>query len=336
MSVYIQHIIRATDTCPCTSYRETLSFASRISKQLAKRLHTKVMYDVHNCNPKGGKPYYTCRIILNDWNMELTLHKDFWEVDAYCDYYEITTQTNGVYYHRLDVCELARALEQNEAWHTDESHLSNSRYFHLDENTACADWLRYAQQTDEGITEFRAEDYMCDFEEMLRRYRPIYHDNFADVAVQREGVIRNLPEGYTMPLFVIRNFNFVHLQHGKKRAFYNYWEKKIMLEGVDDIAYLYDEIDENNEIQAYEYIIYKHGKSALFDTDGKQMSEFMDGKWELCKPKADSPYYDENKRIRIVFNEQAQLMYFATTDSHYTAIDFEPSLINRTKRKSLY
>ncbi len=288
MGVDISHIIRH-DFRQVEDKEASKAFVFKTMEQLKKNLHILEVDDCFEYRHYDEDNETTFSLPIYD--VEFTLHNGFWQIESFCHYCQIVMHHGEHFGLRRLTFDIARALGQDEAWYAEEYYTWNGCGCSTPEITF-EQWMERAKESyGKSIPEFDQASIMAQGDVHIPKYEPIYHDSFKECKELFNKLQKKLGEYKLLGLDQTGN--------GYLRC-----EKDGMLFLINEesLKPMFEEPIESmlQSLNGPEFIIKKNGLSAVFDMNGKQLTEFVKGNfdWEW-DPK------DNNGLKRIIFNREA-------------------------------
>lgn len=231
---------------------------------------------------------YAFRLPIYD--VEFILRDGFWEINSFFHYCQIVMHEGTHFWLRELTFDLARALGQDEAWYAEEFYTWNCANFDIN-NGSFEEWLSFAKSSLNGhIPEFDRDSIMRQGKVHIPDYEVIYHDSFKECSKLFNDTQQKLGEDVIL-LGISRIGNTYRcLKNGN-----------VVLLNIDSLKPLldfpFDKVTHN--LNGPEFVVFKDGLSAVFDSEGKQLTEFVSGtfKWEWSQ----TPHFIH----REIYNREA-------------------------------
>lgn len=232
--------------------------------------------------------YYAFNLPIYD--VEFILRDGFWEINSFFHYCQIVMHEGTHFWLRELTFDLARALGQDEAWYAEEFFTWNCANFDIN-NGSFEEWLSFAKSSLNGhIPEFDRDSIMRQGKVHIPDYEVIYHDSFKECSKLFNDTQQKLGEDVIL-LGISRIGNTYRcLKNGN-----------VVLLNIDSLKPLldfpFDKVTHN--LNGPEFVVFKDGLSAVFDSEGKQLTEFVSGtfKWEWSQ----APHFIH----REIYNREA-------------------------------
>lgn len=232
--------------------------------------------------------YYAFNLPIYD--VEFILRDGFWEINSFFHYCQIVMHEGTHFWLRELTFDLARALGQDEAWYAEEFYTWNCANFDIN-NGSFEEWLSFAKSSLNGhIPEFDRDSIMRQGKVHIPDYEVIYHDSFKECSKLFNDTQQKLGEDVIL-LGISRIGNTYRcLKNGN-----------VVLLNIDSLKPLldfpFDKVTHN--LNGPEFVVFKDGLSAVFDSEGKQLTEFVSGtfKWEWSQ----APHFIH----REIYNREA-------------------------------
>ena len=296
MGVDITHIIKH-------NFRQThdvhlsLEFAKETIERLKKGLFIQesnsgfeLRYDGEQSEIRFGLPVY---------NVEFFLHSGFWQIESFFHYNQLAIHQDNYWGLRWLTYDIARILGEEEAWYAEEYYTWNGGNCETLESTF-EEWYEQAvKDYGKSIPEFDQSAFIAQNDVHIPDCEPIYHDSFRECKthfnrLQAQIVGYNLLGIYRIGKNFVRCTKNGHLFLLNEQTLIPLFKTPI-----DDVLC---------SLNGPEFVIVKNGLSAVFDTYGKQLTDFVKGRFEW-KWAPVGPLYD-NKRDRIIYNKEANVHFY--------------------------
>lgn len=223
----------------------------------------------------------------------------FWEINSFFHYCQIVMHEGTHFWLRELTFDLARALGQDEAWYAEEFFTWNCPHFDI-ETGSFEEWLSFANSRFNGhIPEFDVDTIMQQGDVHIPDYEVIYHDSFKECRKLFKDIQQKLGDD-TKLLGVSRIGNAYRcLRNGN-----------VVLVTIDSLKPLLDfPFDKATcDLNGPEIVVFKDGLSAVFDPEGKQLTEFVSGtfKWHFS--------WSNDVLKREIYNSEAGPELFKMAD----------------------
>lgn len=228
---------------------------------------------------------------IPNYDAHVQMARGFWIISQALSIHQLFTRYNREYDLRRDIFDIVRALGQDEAWHCScySASMGVIDYFEDDFET----WLKYTQEH-KNILEF--DEAAIDAFRLAHPheyYGEVIHDSFVDCRQNLEKLQNKYSDYHVCNLGrIVAKYHKIHNNEG---CFLVNPDTGALL-----LDYPIDDILEN--ICGAGMIIQKGGESAFYDVNGKQRSDYVDGKWEWTWGE---PY----SHSIIVYNEKNNLKF---------------------------
>lgn len=228
------------------------------------------------------------------YDVEFTLHNGFWQIESFYHYCRIVMHDSDYFHLRRLTFDIARALGQDEAWYAEEFYTWNGDGCELPETTF-EQWMESSRKMyGKPIPEFDQAAIMVQGDVSIPDYEPIYHDRFEECKELYDNIQAKI-DGYK--LLGLNRIGNDYLRCER--------DGQLFLINEKTLRPMFDEPIEGmlNSLNGPEFIIKKGGLSAVFDMDGKQLTDFVKGAFE-CEW---APYnrLESDPYRRIIYNEEA-------------------------------
>lgn len=250
---------------------------------------------------------------FNQYHFELPFYGAYfylengcWQVFSIFRYNRVTSHVGNYFPARCHAYDIARALDQTEAWHISEDYTDGDGCDAIKDSFER--WLEYA---DKRITEEEADDHQFtkvpefDCKDILETtedwdiydYVNAYHDSFKECEERFNELQSKLKD---MELLGLTRIGNKFLRCKKDGGLYLVHE--------DTLQPLFDTPIDcvlNSFYYYYSgpFVVIKNGLSAVYDKDGKALTDFVRGKFEKKWVRRG----DED--IRIIYNDEAQIAF---------------------------
>lgn len=293
MGVDISHIIRH-DFKNINNHASAMEFVKETIDRLKKNLHIYGVDDEFELN-EDDCGFISFRLPVYD--VEFNLHNGFWDVESFYHYCQIVMHQGDYFWLRRKTYDIARALEQNEAWYAEEYYTWNGGNIE-EPDVPLEEWIEFVTKKYGPIPEFNQGAIMKQGEVHIPDYEPVYHDSFKE-CIDTFNEVQSKLKGYTL-------LGLEYIGNGYYRC-----EKDggLYLINSDTFKPMFNKPIEAmlQNLNGPEFVIKKNGLSAVFDMDGKQLTDFVSGifdwKWSEIDMKTCDPYYPK----RTIYNEKAKI-----------------------------
>lgn len=299
MSVSAMHVIRH-DFYKVSDQKAATSFVFNTIEQLKKRLFIKGVDSLFELEFEQFDNEIQYSFYLPYYNLRFYLRNGYWEVGSMFKYNSLVFHLGKYFPVRCQAFDVAKALGQNDAWHASEDYDSISADFET--------WLNYANEEikreeydDRHITEvpeFCCDDIFATGEDDGTYYEYVnaYHDDFKECFEYFQYLQDKLKDMELLGLYRIGN-NFLRCKK----------EGGLFLINEDTLQPLFEEpvdcvLNSFNYYYSGKFVVIKDGLSAVFDENGKPMTDFVEGTfcWEWGK---------QENTPKIVYNNEAQIAF---------------------------
>ena len=115
------------------------------------------------------------------YDMQFTLHKDFWQIESFFHYVQLLMHTEDYFELRCMTFDIARALGEKETWYAEEYLTWNSRFTFFDSvDCSLNEWLDFVESENKRpIAEFDPQVILLQ-ENPFDNYETVYHDSFVE------------------------------------------------------------------------------------------------------------------------------------------------------------
>lgn len=292
MSTCVDHILRH-DFQDLDDKAAAIAYLEKSIEQLRERLRIKdrIMADVTEYDDDdSGFIEYSFRI--PNYDATIQMGRGFWKISQAQSLDHLFRRFNGIYSMRLDIFDIAQALDAKEAWHCSE-YISP---LNEEDDETFDSWMKGMNKRFGAIPEFNESD-IDRFRDKNKNkhayYAQIVHDSFQDCHT-RLMELKERFKGYT-----ILNLGRIAGRYVKLHT-----DDGCYLTDADTgefvLDYPVDDVLEN--ICGAGMIIQKDGLSAFFSIEGRQMSEFVAGDWRW-------KWAEGNSCETIVYNEKENLKF---------------------------
>jgi hypothetical protein len=212
------------------------------------------------------------RMKLADYDLDLHLLPDFWEIES-CDRYYFLLRGDRVRKKAFDV---VRALGAKEAWHAEEYFTWNGDAL---EYPGCdfEEWMAYIKREyEKPIQEFSSSDYWKLDSKGFLDVEPVYHDCFKECFAEFDRLQNSIPDYRLLGISRVGDCFLRCEKNGELYLIDEHW-KKPFIDAPVKTYWTFDDI----------FVVEKDGKSALHNYRGIQLTPFVKGVFEkefLRKP----------------------------------------------------
>ena len=198
---------------------------------------------------------------------------------------------------RRKTYDIAKALGQNEAWYAEEYYTWNGGNIE-DPDVPLEDWIEFVHQKHGPISEFDPKAIMQQGDVPIPDYEPVYHDSFKECNDTFNEVQSKL-KGYTLlGLEYIGNDYYRCENEAGLYLIHSETFKPMFNEPIETML---------QNLNGPEFVIKKNGLSAVFDMDGKQLTDFEPGVFYWKWTEIGENGFDPNHSKRTIFNEKAKI-----------------------------
>lgn len=285
MGVDITHLIRH-EFRDIHNHAAAMEFTKSTIEHLKKNLHIYGVDDEFEVTDK----FDTITFRLPVYDVEFELHNGFWNIESYYHYCQIVMHHGDYFWLRRKIFDIARALEQNEAWHAAEYYTWNGGNIE-DPNVPLEEWIEFVTKEYGSIPEFDQCSIMQQGDVHIPDYEPLYHDTFKE-CIDTFNEVQSRLTGYRLlGLEFVGNGYYRCEKDGGLYLLNSITYKSMFKEPIEVIS---------QSLNGPEFIIKKNGLSAVFDMDGNQLTNFVSGTfyWRWTE--------DSNLK-RIIFNKEAKI-----------------------------
>ena len=291
MGVDITHIIRH-DFMDVKNHATAMDFVKETIEKLKKNLH------IYGVDEEFGieEDFGTISFELPVYDVGFELHNGFWDVESYYHYCQIVMHDGDYFWLRRKIYDIARALGQNEAWHAEEYYTWNGGNIE-DPDVPLEEWLEFVKQKHGSITEFDQNAIMQQGNVHIPDYEPIYHDSFKECIDKFNEVQSRLKDYTLLGLEYVGNGYYRCKKDGGLYLIHSDTFKPMFNEPIEAML---------QNLNGPEFVVKRDGLSAVFDMDGKQLTDFVLGKfdWKWSEIERSNIIPDLK---RTVFNEEAKI-----------------------------
>ena len=292
MGVDISHIIRH-DFRDVKIHAAAMDFVKETIERLKKNLHIYGADDEFELRVK----WETITFHLPVYDVEFELHNGFWNLESYYHYCQIVMHDGDYFGLRRKTYDIAKALGQNEAWYAEEYYTWNGGNIE-DPDVPLEDWIEFVHQKHGPISEFDPKAIMQQGDVPIPDYEPVYHDSFKECNDTFNEVQSKL-KGYTLlGLEYIGNDYYRCENEAGLYLIHSETFKPMFNEPIETML---------QNLNGPEFVIKKNGLSAVFDMDGKQLTDFEPGVFYWKWTEIGENGFDPNHSKRTIFNEKAKI-----------------------------
>lgn len=238
------------------------------------------------------------------YNVEFYLHNGFWQIESYHHYCQIMYQAYHDFYLRRLCFDLANVLGQDEAWYAEEYYTWNG-YGCEEPETTFEEWHeRAVTQYGHDIPEFDQSAFLSQRDAPEIDYEPIYHDSFAECKLLFQELQERLKlkDYRLLGLSRIGNDFLRCDKDGKLSLVREFTLKPLSIGTIDGLE---------DNLNGPEFVVVQNGLSAVFDGEGKQLTDFVKGKfeWERIPDTIHSKEAQKSNHTRYIINEKAHIKF---------------------------
>ncbi len=288
MGVDISHIIRH-EFRNIKDHDASLKYAKDTIETLKKKLYLNVTDDFFWFEDEDD----SIRFSLPVYDVELSLHNGFWQMESGARYNQIVMHHGDYFWLRRLTFDIARALGQNEAWYAEEFYTWNGG--NIDEvDVPFEEWITFVEKEfGKPIPEFDQDAIMKQGDVHTPDYEPVYHDSFKECIALFEKEQSRLGDYELLGLDFTGNGYYRCVKNGG-----------LYLINSETLKPMFDEPIEAmlKSLNGPEFIVCKNGLSAVFDKNGKQLTDFVKGEFDWKWGDVD---YLNYHLVRIIYNEEA-------------------------------
>ena len=215
--------------------------------------------------------------------MTIRLNPGCWNIWLAGDYPHNILKNNGEgeFWFREEIFNIVYALGGNEAWYC------NGDFGDGMDSVPFEEIMQIAEKHLSPIREFSPED---------TEPAPMYHDNFDDYKEKLAKIKDNIGE-YSIPTLETVGCGYYRVVRNGKVNLARYDNYEIVFaEDVDDI---------HANLNGWEFTAVKDGKTALFDADASQLTDYVDGYFDWTWGHPDQS--DSNIACKDIVNREANI-----------------------------
>lgn len=229
------------------------------------------------------------------YDLDFTLHNGFWQIESYYHYIQILVHNGGDFWLRCRIFDIVRALGQEEAWHAKEYYTWNGHGCE-EPMTTFEEWMeRTIDKLGKPIPEFNQEHILACGGDCPSEYEDVYHDSFKECKETFERLQSGLPDYKLLGLARTR-MKYLRCEKSGNHFLVNEKTLESMFDyPMGDIVF---------SLNGPEMVVKIDDESAVFDSDGNQLTEFVKGTFDWKWAPYDSRKTDSVNK-RIIYNEQA-------------------------------
>lgn len=290
MGVDISHIIRHNFK-DVTNHSSAMDYVKETISKLKENLF------IYGVDEEFAINEDDCGLItfqLPIYDVEFELHNGFWDIESYYHYCQIVMHNGDYFWLRRKTFDIVRALGQNEAWYAEEYYTWNGGNIEEPE-TSFEEWLEFVNKKYGAIPEFDQGEIMKQENVYIPNYEPVYHDTF-----------RECKETFADVQSKLKGYRLLGIEYVGNGYYRCEREGGLYLINSGTLMPMFREPIEAmlNTLNGPEFVIKKDGLSAVFDMDGKQLTDYVQGvfdwKWSEVDLNCISPC-----QKRIIYNEEA-------------------------------
>lgn len=291
MGVDITHIIRH-DFRDVSNKEVALEYTQKAVDRLKKNLHLYGADDVFQITEDFD--CFTFRVPVYD--VEMSLHNGFWQMESFYHYCQIVMHHGDYFWLRCITFDIAKALGESEAWYAEEYYTWNGG--NIEEPiVSFEEWLDFVtKKYGKKIPEFDQEAIINQGNVHVPDYEPLYHDTFKECRAKFDEVQAKLKEYRLLGLDFTGNGYYRCVKDGGLYLINSESFEPMFKEPIESML---------QSLNGPEFVIRKNGLSAVFDMDGNQLTDFVNGqfdwKWGDFDP------LKEYHPVRIIYNEEANI-----------------------------
>lgn len=292
MGVDVTHIIRH-EFRDVKNHKAAMAFVNETIQRLKINLHIFGVDDEFELREDDG----TISFRLPVYDVEFELHNGFWDVESYCHYCQIVMHDGDCFWLRRSIFDLARALGQNEAWHAEEFYTWNGGNIE-DPDVPLEDWIDFVNHKYGPIPEFDQTAIMKQGNVHIPDYEPVYHDTFKECKDTLDSVQSKLKDYKLLGLEFVGNGYYRCEKDGGLYLINSKTFESMFYEPIESML---------QSLNGPEFVVKKNGLSAVFDMDGKQLTDFVSGVflWKWTEP--DEKGFDPDFMKRTIYNKEARI-----------------------------
>lgn len=298
MGVDVTHIIKH-DFRQTHDIQLSLEFTKRTIECLKKELLILSPYESFEL--QYDEDFSEIRFRLPIYDVEFSLHSGFWQVESFFHYCQLVIHQGNYFGLRWLAYDIARALGEEEAWHAAEYYTWNGGKCETIESTFEEWYEQTAKDYGKSIPEFDQSSIISQGNVHIPDYEPIYHDSFKECKAHFRKLQSQIV-GYK--LLGIRRIgkDFVRCEKDGQLFLLNEQTLTPLFQTpVDDVIC---------PLNGPEFVIVRNGLSAVFNACGKQLTDFVRGRFEwVWDPH--SPLYAHE---RIIYNKEANIQLHTATE----------------------
>lgn len=289
MGVDISHIVRHNFR-QVEDAQASLDFAKETIENLKEKLFIKEDFSLTQDSMYTEYAETIFQVPLYD--VEFTLHNGFWQIESYYHYCQIVMHQGDYFWLRRMIFDIVNALGESEAWHAEEYHTWNREGGDNPEITF-EQWTDYILKEMNGtIPEFNQREIMAQGDVHIPNYESIYHDSFKE-CFEIFDTIQSRIQNYRLLGICRIGQNFLRCVKNNGLFLINEETLKPLFDKPIDSVQL--------SLNGPEFVVQNNGLSAVFDKDGTQLTEFVEGVFKYKR----TPHQIGCEDKRIIYNEIA-------------------------------
>lgn len=292
MGVDISHIIRH-DFKDVKNPAASMDFVKGTIERLKKNLH---IYGVDE-ELELEEDFGTISFHLPVYDVKFELHNGFWDIESYYHYCQIVMHDGDYFWLRRKIYDIVRALGQKEAWHAEEYYTWNGGNIE-EPDVPLEEWIGFVTKKYGPIPEFEQQLIMKQGDVHIPDYESVYHDTFKECIDTFKQVQSQLIGYRLLGLEFVGNRYYRCEKDGGLYLINSETFKSMFNEPIEAMF---------QNLNGPEFVIKQNGLSAVFDMDGKQLTDFVPGKFYWKWTKMNECGYDRNEMKRTIFNEEAKI-----------------------------
>lgn len=229
------------------------------------------------------------------YNVEFTLHNGFWEMDSSFHYCRLVLHRGDYFFLRWLTYDMVRALGEREAWYAEENYTWNGGKCETLESTF-EEWYEQAvKDYGKPIPEFDQAALLAQGDVLMPDYEPLYHDAFKECEAHFNCLQSRIGGYKLLGIHRIGN-HFVRCEKGGQLFLLDEQTLTPLLNGPIEAVLC--------PLNGPEFVILKNGLSAVFNANGKQVTEYVKGhfEWKWAPYHPLRPHHE-----RIIYNEEAHI-----------------------------
>ena len=292
MGVDISHIIRH-DFKDVKNHATSMDFVNKTIERLKKNLHIYGVDEEFEVEEDFG----TISFRLPVYDVKFELHNGFWDVESYYHYCQIVMHHGDYFWLRRKIYDIVRALRQKEAWYAEEYYTWNGGNIE-EPDVPLEAWIEFVNKEYGSIPEFDQNAIMQQGDVHIPDYEPVYHDTFKECIDTFEQVQTQLKGFRLLGLEFVGNGYYRCEKDGGLYLINSNTFKSMFNEPIEAML---------KSLNGPEFVIKKNGLSAIFDMDGKQLTDFVPGSFNWKWTDINEYDFDPCNIKRTIFNEVAKI-----------------------------